>query len=63
VLFCVFVEKVFMPLKHKISQNNNKSPVNGYENFYNDMFDRLTSISKQISGLIKYLKEYEKKKK
>ena len=33
------------------------------EAFYNDMFDRLMSISKQISGLIKYLKEYEKKNK
>lgn len=33
------------------------------ETFYNDMFDRLISLSKQISGLIKYLKEYEKKNK
>lgn len=33
------------------------------EDFYNRMFDRLISISKQISGLIKYLKEYEKKNK
>jgi len=33
------------------------------EIFYADMFDRLMSISKQISGLIKYLKEYEKKNK
>ena len=33
------------------------------EDFYNEMFDKLISISKQISGLIKYLKEYEKKNK
>lgn len=33
------------------------------EEFYSNMYERLISISKQIAGLIKYLKEYEKKDK
>ena len=32
------------------------------ESFYDEMYQKLILISKQISGLIKYLKEYEKKK-
>lgn len=31
------------------------------ETFYYEMYQRLVLISKQIAGLIKYLKEYEKK--
>ncbi len=33
------------------------------ESFYDEMYQKLILISKQISGLIKYLKEYEKNKK